>query len=323
MNSIILDNHVCLPFHRDREFVFECLNLHRQAGFTVISINIGCGDMSWDSHIGFAEKLRNWIEQRPEQYHLIQSRKELIEKENSGDQRLGIFFDVEGGSLLNGDSSRLSTLYNLGVRWMCLTYNKSNDLVGGCLPGPADGGLTPIGREVVEEMDRLGIIVCCSHTGHRSAMELIAHTRNPAIFSHSNSAAVYPHWRNIDDTLAKMCADKGGVICLNGVGPFIGSGRSDLAGFLIHLDYLIDLVGPSHVGIGLDYVYDTQELEDCVQENPSLFGDSLQGAERFTFVPPTALPEIQAHLIQRGLNREEVHCILGGNLVRVASEVWN
>lgn len=320
MNSVTIDNHVCLPFDSDREFIFEQLAMHKEAGFSAVGVNIGYGDMSWASHIDFARRLTDWVRQRSNDFFLVQSAKDLLERTDV--QRLGIFFDIEGASLLEGDPSRVVLLADLGVKWMCLTYNKSNDLAGGCMPGAVDDGLTDLGRDVVEKMNSEGIVVCASHTGRRSVEDIIQHSTKPCIFSHSNAASVYPHWRNIDRSLINMCAEKGGVICVNGVGPFVGAGDVSLAGFFSHLDYLLKLVGPSHIGLGLDYVYDTEDLEHAVLARPDLFADVLVDGQKFTFLPPTVLSQIIVHLERRGLSQYEISCICGGNLVRVFSEVW-
>ena len=171
VNSIAIDNHVCVPFDADPELVFKQLAIHKDAGFSAVGVNIGYGDMSWGSHIDCAERLTHWIKQKHEDYYLVRSARDLIA--NADDRRLGIFFNVEGASLLQGDSSRVSILSRLGVKWMCLTYNQSNDLAGGCMPGAVDRGLTALGREVVETMNEQGIVVCGSHTGHRSARDII------------------------------------------------------------------------------------------------------------------------------------------------------
>ncbi len=319
MHSLVLDNHVCLPFNTVND-AFDRLRVHREAGFTAVSVNIGYGDMLWDEHVDFANRLREWINRNPAKYYQISSVEDLTP--NTCDQRLGIFLDVEGGSLLERDPARLATLHKLGVRWMCLTYNKMNELVGGCLPGTEDHGLTKLGKQVVDEMNRLGIVVCCSHTGARSARDIIEYSKLPPIFSHSNSKSVYPHWRHIDDGLIVACADKGGVICVNGVGPFLSNNTASTDALFAHLDHMLDLVGPRHVGVGLDFVYDTEELERDIKRHPSLFSDVLMGSNGFSFVPPTALSEIQRHLLKRGLDTDEVSLVLGDNIARVALQAW-
>lgn len=320
MNSIAIDNHVCVPFDADPELVFKQLAIHKDAGFSAVGVNIGYGDMSWDSHIDCAERLTHWIKQKHEDYYLVRSARDLIA--NADDRRLGIFFNVEGASLLQGDSSRVSILSRLGVKWMCLTYNQSNDLAGGCMPGAVDKGLTALGCKVVEAMNEQGIVVCGSHTGQRSARDIIQHSAKPSIFSHSNAAAIYPHWRNIDNTLIKLCAEKGGVICINGVGPFIGPGDVSLNGFFSHLDHLLNLVGPHHVGLGLDYVYAVGELDRAVADKPDLFNGVLAEGQGFTFLPPAVLPQIKVYLEKSGLSQYEISCVCGGNLARVFSQVW-
>jgi len=163
----------------------------------------------------------------------------------------------------------VSLYYDLGVRWMLFAYNKSNSLAGGCQD--EDGGLTDFGRAVLDEMERVGMVVCCSHIGHRSAMEILERARRPVIFSHSNPKALWDHPRNIRDEAIRACAKTGGVIGINGIGVFLG--ENDIATELLvrHVDYVADLVGPEHVGLALDYVFDQQEVIGAVKAHPELY----------------------------------------------------
>lgn len=320
MRPLLWDNHVCLPLDEDRSFLWDELERHRLAGTSVVGVNIGYGNRTWDQHLSMAERFKNWIRNNKDRYRLATSVEDL--KSAAQEPQLSIFFDVEGGSLLEGDPNRVRILKELGVGWMCLTYNTSNSLVGGCLPGAIDDGLTNKGRDVLRAMTEQGIIACCSHTGHRSALDIIEFCDHPVIFSHSNCASVYGHWRNIPDALIIACAEKGGVIGLNGVGPFLGSGAANSEILLDHLDHVVQLVGPEHASIALDYVYDGEEMANAVLSDPSLFADDLKADGAFSFVPPEDIPTIASGMRKRGYSVEAIDNILGRNLLRVADSVW-
>ena len=234
------------------------------------------------------------------------------------EKRLGILFDIEGGSALCGQLAMISLFYDLGVRWMALAYNRANAVGGGILD-EVDAGLTDFGREVIDELGRVGMIACCSHTGKRTAFEAIERSTRPVIFSHSNAAAVHPHPRNIDDDLIRACAATGGTIGIVGVGEFLGEATVDRV--VRHADYIASLVGIEHVALGLDFVFDLGELIELVEADPSRFPPGMSTSE-FPMVGPDKLDAVADALLQFGWSESDVAMMFGGNLRRVARAVW-
>jgi membrane dipeptidase len=157
--------------------------------------------------------------------------------------------------------------YDLGVRQMLLAYNKDNRASGGCMESKI--GLTDFGKKVIKEMNRVGMMVDVSHMGYRATLEAFDTSTDPVIFSHSNPKGLRDHARNISDEQIKACAKTGGVIGINGVGEFLGGVQSEIV--VDNIEYVINLVGPEHVGIGLDYVIDKQELIDYIERHPGIF----------------------------------------------------
>ena len=115
---------------------------------------------------------------------------------------------------------------------------------------------TDFGTHVVTDTNRVGMLVDVSHMGYAATMEVFEISQDPVIFSHSNPAGLRAHVRNISDEQIKACAQTGGVIGINGIADFLGGTTSER--FIEHIEYVIDLAGPDHVGIGLDYVVDKQ-----------------------------------------------------------------
>jgi membrane dipeptidase len=139
------------------------------------------------------------------------------------------------------------------------------------------------------------------------------------IFSHSNPKALREHVRNITDEQIKACAQTGGVIGINGIGDFLGGTSSEL--IVANIEYVMNLAGPEHVGIGLDYVVDKQELMDYITGNPDVFpADKM--ADFIAFVEPEQFPDFTELLVQKGYSEDVISGILGGNFLRVAKEVW-
>jgi len=314
--TMVWDNHGCMPLRPGDDEFLPQLERYRKAGVDVASLNVGF-DLAWEgTHLVLAH-YRHWIRRHPEHYLLVESVADVHRAKAEG--KLGVTFDVEGGLALHGQLAMVQLLYDLGVRWMLFAYNRNNDLGGGCQDD--DHGLTKFGRQVLDEMARVGMVTCCSHTGLRTTMDIMEHSRNPVIFSHSNPLGMWKHRRNVADEAIKACAKTGGVVGINGIGEFLGkSTRSETVAR--HVDYVAQLVGTEHVGFGIDYVFDRKELNDWLASRPDLFPPEDGYAEGIKIVDPEQMPEIAECLLKLGYSDEQLQGILGGNHLRVAAQVW-
>jgi membrane dipeptidase len=316
-SAIVWDNHGCMPLRADASFLPQ-LERYRKAGVTVASINIGFGEMSWEEHLKVLSFMRRWIAQRPGNYRLISTVEDVHRARADG--QLGVVFDIEGMVPVQEHLSLVQTFHELGVRWMLIAYNRNNKAGGGCLD--EDSGLTDIGRAIIDEMQRVGMVLCLSHAGARTVAEALEYARGPVIFSHSNPCADHPHPRNISDEVMRACAAKGGVIGLSGVGSFLGTHEAVVERLLRQLRYVIDLVGPEHVGLGLDYVFDVTELEELLRSNPKLFAPGTRSGVAREAVGPEATSAIAEGLVRDGLTDTQIRGILGENWLRIATRVW-
>jgi membrane dipeptidase len=313
VGSLVWDNHGCMPLRADESFLPQ-LERYRSAGVNVVSLNVGFADISWVEHIRVLSFMRRWISRRPESYSLVATVEDVRRCKSSG--KLGIVFDIEGMCPVQRDLSLVQTFYELGVRWMLIAYNRNNEAGGGCMD--ADCGLTAMGRAIIDEMERVGMVLCLSHAGARTAAEALEYARNPVIFSHSNPYGETAHRRNVSDDLLRGCARRGGVIGLSGIGAFLGRSESLIERMLCQLRYVINLVGPEHVGLGLDYVFDRGELDEFLEANPSLFPAGIDGA----MLGPEAIGEIAEALARENLTDSQLRGILGENWLRIASRIW-
>lgn len=313
--SILWDNHGCMPLRAEPSFLSQ-LERYRKAGVSVASINIGYADISWADHVKVLSFMRQWIAQRPDTYRLVSTVTEIRRCKAEG--KLGIVFDVEGMCPVQNDLSLVQTLYELGVRWMLIAYNRNNAAGGGCMD--EDTGLTAVGRAIIDEMERVGMVLCLSHSGARTVAEALEYTRNPPIFSHSNPYGDHAHARNVSDEMMRACARKGGVVGLSGIGPFLGVTDHLVERLLRQLRYVIDLVGPEHVGLGLDYVFDRAELEEHVRQMPHLYPSGISGG--LAMIEPESFSEIAERLARDNLTDAQIRGILGGNWLRIAERVW-
>lgn len=316
--QVVWDNHACAPLRPgDVEFL-PTLDRYRKAGFTNVMLNVGFAEAPAEQQLAMLATFRDWLSARPDQYALISTADDI--RRAAADGRLSVGFDIEGMALLEGQLDLMATLYERGVRWMSITYNKNNAVGGGCQD--EDGGLTAFGREVIAEAKRVGMIVCCSHTGHRTCRDVMEMTENPIIFSHSNASAIHEHSRNIGDDLIIACARTGGVVGVNGIGHFLGANDNRVETYVRHLDHMVQLVGPAHVAVALDYVFDASELDEYVAKHPHLFPPEQGYQAGVKMVAPEALPEICEQLVRLGYSDEDLELILGGSWLRVAEQVW-
>jgi membrane dipeptidase len=317
-DAIIWDNHACMPLRPDDTFLPQ-LERCRAAGQTVIALNIGYDVTSFDDNIRVLAHFRHFVNRHPDRYILINTVEDILAAKSSG--KLAICFDLEGTRALSDQLSMIEFFYELGVRWMLMAYNLNNSVGGGCQD--EDSGLTAFGRKVLDEMVRVGMVPCCSHTGWRTAMQVMDHVAGPVIFSHSNCHAVHAHPRNIPDELIKACAATGGVVGIVGDSVFLQPGTDLVPLMFRHIDHIVQLVGPDHVGLGLDYVYDMQELGKHFKTHPEYWpGEKGLSSTPITFLEPERIPALADVMRQHGYPREAILKIVGGNHLRVASAVW-
>jgi membrane dipeptidase len=152
-------------------------------------------------------------------------------------------------------------------------------------------------------------------------MDAFACSTAPVIFSHANVKGLWKHERNITDDQIDACAATGGVIGVNGIGVFLGSNDAATDLLLNHIDYLVQRVGPAHVGIGLDWVYDMESLMALVNQLGHTYPDGAYDCD-IQVAQPEQLPEITEGLLQRGYAEVDIRGILGLNWLRAARQVW-
>lgn len=246
---------------------------------------------------------------------------------------------AQSGDFLEDKLHRIEAFYRLGLRIMIPTYNAGNRICDGCLDR-TDGGLTRFGQLVIDECNRTGLLLDCTHVGHRSTMEIIERSSQPVIFSHSNPAAVVESPRNIADKAIKACTEKGGVIGLVAWGPLVlKKGQTEwptVDDFIDHVDYVAQLLGSiDNIGIGTDlslgsYAYHQQDpwgMPDYPkfhEEYARLITGDVRSPMRALrdFNDYSQIVNVIDRLSGRGYSEGDIGRILGGNFLRVFMQVW-
>lgn len=244
--------------------------------------------------------------------------------------KIGLIMAFQGCDPLENDwMNNLSVFYRMGARIMALTYNERNNLGYGCTE-PEDNGLTAYGANVVRAMNQLGIIIDLSHVGRRTAMDVMELSKDPIIFSHSNVNAITPHVRNLPDEVIKKVKAKDGLIGIVAWEPICARPGKEgtLSDYLNHLDYIVNLIGVDHVGIGADINENMRvtpirsdfevQYSYMLKKNIKTPAPAIQG-----FNEPQEIINVTRGLVARGYSDEEIKKILGGNFMRIAHQVWD
>ncbi len=239
---------------------------------------------------------------------------------------------IESAAILENEVDRVEILYGLGVRSMGITYSESNALGSG-LKEPGDGGLTLLGRRVVERMNKVGMTIDCSHVGDKTTLDVIEASNKPIVLSHCGSRALWNTVRMKPDNVLKACAEKGGVIGIEAA-PHNTMTLDDMVHtiepFMAHFEYCVDLVGIDHVAFGPDTMYgDHVGLHHAFAANLSQKQQrkTVPHFEEVEYVkglenPTEASKNILRWLVKHNYSDEDIKKVLGGNILRVLEETW-
>ncbi len=302
------------------------------------------------NHAGRAmELLQATLEQvkrHPQELALCVCPADILKAHASG--RFGVLLGLEGGHAIEASLDRLREFYRLGVRYMTLTWNNNNAWADASNDVELHGGLTEFGREVIREMNRLGMMIDVSHVSDSTFRDVLALSAAPVIASHSNARAVTHARRNLTDEQLRSLADRGGVAMVNFFPAFVDDRwnqawdrsrperrvkhaevarpyrdaglpvpyaisnavdrefaarmqRPPFEALLAHFDHMLRVAGTEHVGIGTDF--------DGIPALPEGIDSAAD------------LPRIADALAAKGYGGEAVANVLGGNVLRLFSEV--
>ncbi len=284
------------------------------------------------------EIVKAMVARYPETFELALTSDDVKRIRDNG--KIASMIGVEGGHAIENSIEKLRRLAQFGARYMTLTHSESLDWADSCSDEPRCGGLSEFGKEVVREMNRLGMLVDISHVAPTTMQAVLDTTVAPVIFSHSSSRAVADHVRNVPDEILKQLPDNGGVVMINFYSGFVvpesvritrdmfersralrekyGNDeeaiKKEEMAFRIanpiqpgsvhdvadHIDHIVKIAGIDHVGIGSDY--------DGIDMVPKQLEDV------------SSYPVLTQVLLNRGYSEEDIHKLMSGNILRLMKQ---
>jgi len=241
------------------------------------------------------------------------------------EEKHAIIFGFHSGDIIEDDIHLLSIFHRLGLRILQFAANRATILGDGVVE-LRNAGLSDLGFEAVKEMNALGILIDLSHCGIATSMETIEASKDPVVFSHSNVRSIVDNPRNKTDEQIKALAEKGGVMGVLFSSSFLSTKlpeKQTLGDLLNHIDYIVNLVGADHIGLGSDFSEgrDLSHMRKIVdREGKKIW--PWAGIKPKDIDTVSKLPNITKGLVARGYSDQEIKKILGGNFLRVYERVW-
>jgi membrane dipeptidase len=357
--ALLIDGHNDLPwqFREKKDLSFRNIDISRPQPSLHTDLprlrRGGVGAQFWSAYVpaktmkdGTAVKetleqidvIRRMVAAYPSDLEMAYTADDIDRIHRSG--KIASLVGLEGGHSIDNSLGVLRMLYALGARYMTLTHSQNVDWADSATDTPQHHGLTPFGEQVVHTMNQLGMLVDISHVSAETMRHVLRVTRAPVIASHSSAFALAAHPRNVPDDVLRLVHENGGVIMVNFYSGFIVPEAARVTKdmfqvarelqarypkedeFLLalkdwhrahpiptgsvhnvvdHIEHIIKVAGVDHVGLGSDF--------DGISTVPRQLEDV------------SCYPNITQELLNRGYGREEIHKVLGGNVLRVLRQV--
>lgn len=328
-NNVVVDTHLDLAgeiYNRylagEKEVIKnKYLENFKKGGFNIIVSslymdNIFLPEMALKVALGQIRVIMEDVETCNGEVVLIKNKEQLnqVIKEN----KIGIILSFEGLEPIGNDIGLLKIFYELGVRGAGLVWSRRNFVADGCSFSPVEegqrGGLTKFGVEVVRKMEEMNMIIDVSHLNDEGFWDVVKFTKKPFIASHSNVRNIHGRMRNLTDDQIKAIAERNGVIGINAYKNIAGvkEGENPISKLADHIEYMVEMVGPAHVGYGFDLCnnYYESEMKFKFESHNS---DSLS-----SHADAVLLTE---ELLRRGMSEENAKLVIGGNFLRFFNDI--
>jgi len=245
------------------------------------------------------DKIEQIVSQNADYLALARTPQQLWKNKCAG--RKSIMMGIENGLALDGDITNIQHFKDRGIVYITLCHNGDNDICDSARGNETHGGVSAFGQQVIQEMNRLGIMVDLSHAHERSFYDALELSKTPIVCSHSSARALCDHPRNLTDDQMRALAAKGGVCQVTLYNGFLKKdGEATILDAMQHLDHAIRVMGIDHVGLGTDFDGD----------------GGIRGLAN-----SSELPNFTRQLLARRYNNEDIQKIWGGNFLRVMQQV--
>lgn len=238
-------------------------------------------EQAYEHAVRLYNAVKDTVEANPDKAAFAQSRDQAYANKSKG--LFSVFLGLENGSPIGTSLAGLHEFYDRGVRYMTLCHSADNEICDSCAGNGRWHGLSPFGREVIREMNDMGMLIDVSHISDESFYDVLEISSRPVVATHSCCRALADHPRNMTDDMIRALADAGGVIQINFYPVFLVSSFKESEMFLSprpsykriadHIDHVVELVGIEHVGIGSDFdgIEVTPEGMEDISMMPKLF----------------------------------------------------
>jgi membrane dipeptidase len=307
------------------------LDVVRASGINIIKLTLGGINRDFARTVAEIAQAQQLCEVHPGYFTQVRVATDFARAKREA--RLGIIFSFESADMLGGRLEAFEVFRDLGVRVMQLSYNRRSPFAAGVME-PDGGGLSPLGRDALKEMNRLGIAVDLSHANARTTTDALELSTRPPLMTHAGCAVIHAHPRNKTDEQLRALAARGGVVGIYDLPYLTASPRQPtLDDYLAHLEHALEVAGEDHVGIGsdvgidpFDTSADSMAAYERALEERRTSGLSAPEEDRPTYVvglnTPHRIEIIADRLLARGHSEAVTEKVIGANFARVLAKIW-
>ena len=298
----------------------EIFEINREAGLDAVHVTV----VYHEDYDEFLTRISEWNELLKNNSDLIFLGKDIRDIEKAKlENKTAIFFGFQNCSPIEDDINLVEKVHELGCRFMQLTYNNQSLLATGCYEN-VDSGVTNFGKEVIKEMNRVGIVIDMSHSAEKSTLEAIELSQKPIAITHANPSFWYKAKRNKSDTLLKNLSESGGMLGLSLYAHHLkDSSNCKLESFCEMVAKTADLIGVKNIGIGSDLCLNQPDsvvewMRNGTWTRAKNYGEGSKDKPGFPkqpdwFIDARGFNSLETGLKKIGFNLEEVNDILGNN----------
>ena len=298
----------------------EIFEINREAGLDAVHVTV----VYHEDYDEFLTRISEWNELFKNNSDLIFLGKDIRDiKKAKLENKTAIFFGFQNCSPIEDDINLVEKVHELGCRFMQLTYNNQSLLATGCYEN-VDSGVTNFGKEVIKEMNRVGIVIDMSHSAEKSTLEAIELSQKPIAITHANPSFWYKAKRNKSDTLLKNLSESGGMLGLSLYAHHLkDSSNCKLESFCEMVAKTADLIGVKNIGIGSDLCLNQPDsvvewMRNGTWTRAKNYGEGSKDKPGFPnqpdwFIDARGFNSLETGLKKIGFNLEEVNDILGNN----------